>query len=43
MGNSCLHAQNKIKMIKKIKVIKLFIDDLSKEKVELTRDNQDNY
>ena len=36
MINRCLHAGNQIKMIKRIKVVKLFVNDLSKEKVDLT-------
>ena len=35
MANSRLHAQNQINMVKKLKVMRLFIDDLLKEKVEL--------
>ena len=31
-----LHAQNQIKMIKRVIVMKLFIDDILEEKVELT-------
>ena len=37
MVKSCLYAEIHIKMIKCITVMKLFIDDLSKEKVEQNR------
>ena len=36
MVSSCLHAKNQVKIIKKNQSLTLFIDDLLKEKLDLT-------